>query len=127
VAYVSTGVAVAALATSAVFGYLAWDQYNCLSNVVVCNQNLDDPVVGDELFTARAEVEFKALVADMALLFGAAAVLVAATGYVRGFIFTGEEELDAAADSEETALAPPPPSTLSRTSVAKLLPAQAQE
>lgn len=109
VAYVATGVAAAAFVTGGVFAFLAWQQYQCVADVVECNKTLDDPIVGEELFDARAEIEYKALGADMAFLFGAAAALVAGTGYVRGFIFTGEDDGADAADDEAVTLQGLPP------------------
>ena len=119
VAYVATGVAAVAIATGGVFAFLAIQQYQCVADVVECNKTLEDPIIGDELFDARAEVEYKALAADMAFLFGAAAALVAATGYVRGFIFTGEDNGDEAADTSVTLEGMPPlPRMAAKTSAA---------
>jgi hypothetical protein len=92
VAYVATGVAVASLATGITFGILAEQQHQCLVNVIACNKTLDNKIVGEELFDARADMEQKALIADMGFLFAAASATVATVGYLRGFVFTGEEE-----------------------------------
>ena len=100
VAYVATGVAVASLAVGVTFGILAQQQYQCVADVVACNAGAEDPIVGAELFDARAEVEHKALIADMAYLFAAASALVAVTGYLRGFVFTGEEDTAEAGGAE---------------------------
>jgi hypothetical protein len=90
VAYVATGVAVASLATGITFGILAQQQFACISDVIACNADRDNKIVGEELFDARADVEQKALIADMAYLFAAASAVVATVGYLRGFVFLDE-------------------------------------
>lgn len=93
VAYVATGVSVASLATGVTFGILAANDYACLSDVVACNKGLDKKIVGDKIFDARAELEQKSLIADMAYLVAAASAVVAVVGFLRGFVFVdGEEE-----------------------------------
>lgn len=96
VAIVASGVTVVALIAGATFGTLSYLQYQCAADVIACNEVLDEPIIGDQLFEARANVEQLALLADMAYLFAAASALVAITGFVRGFIFTG------AGDDEDT-------------------------
>ncbi len=91
VAYVSTGVAVASLATGITMGLLAQAQFDCAKDIVACNGTLANPVVGEELFDLRSEIEQKALFADMAYLFAGAATVVATVGYLRGFVFIDEE------------------------------------
>ena len=91
VAYVSTGVAVASLATGITMGVLAQQQFDCAKDILACNGTLQNKVVGEELFDIRAEVEQKALFADMAYLFAGAATVVATVGYLRGFVFIDEE------------------------------------
>jgi hypothetical protein len=97
VAYVATGVAVVSLGVGITFGVLAQQEYACIQDVVACNKGLDNKIVGEELFDARAEVEQKALIADMAYLFAAASAVVATVGYLRGFVFVDEETTDAGA------------------------------
>jgi hypothetical protein len=97
VAFVATGVAVASLATGITMGVLAQQQFACADDIIACNKALASPVVGEELFDLRAEIEQKALFADMAYLFAGAAAVVATVGYLRGFVFT---------DGEPTAGAP---------------------
>ncbi len=94
VAFVASGVSVVSLGVGGVFAGLAWQQNQCLQDVVECNKTLDDPIEGTEFLAAKTELEHKAVIADMAFLFAGAAALVAVTGFVRGFIFTGEEEGD---------------------------------
>ena len=95
-AYVSTGVAVASLATGITMGVLAQQQFDCAKDILACNDGLKNKVVGEELFDVRAEIEQKALFADMAYLF-AAATVVATVGYLRGFVFLDEEPTAATA------------------------------
>lgn len=91
VAFVSTGVAVASLATGITMGVLAQTQFDCAKDIIACNGNLKNKVVGSELFDVRSEVEQKAVFADMAYLFAGAATVVATVGYLRGFVFVDEE------------------------------------
>jgi hypothetical protein len=91
VAYVATGVAVASLATGITMGVLAQVQFDCAKDIIACNNGLRNKVVGEELFDVRAEIEQKALFADMAYLFASAAAVVATVGYLRGFVFVDEE------------------------------------
>jgi pyruvate dehydrogenase E2 component (dihydrolipoamide acetyltransferase) len=110
VAYVATGVSVTSLATGIVFGVLAQQEYACISDVVTCNKGLKNKIVGEELFDARAEVEQKSLIADMAYLFAAASAVVAVVGYLRGFVFVDEpaESTDSAPAAPPAAPAPAP-------------------
>jgi hypothetical protein len=103
VAFVASGVSVISLGVGGVFAGLAWQQNQCLQDVVECNKTLDDPIEGTEFLDAKTELEHKAVIADMAFLFAGAAALVAVTGFVRGFVFTGEEEGDEA-DMDDTGL-----------------------
>lgn len=96
VAYVSTGVAVASLATGVTLGILAQQQFDCAKDIVGCNNDLENKVVGEELFDVRAEIEQKAVFADMAYLFAAAASVVATVSFLRGFVFIDEEPAAAA-------------------------------
>lgn len=91
VAYIATGVSVIALATGATFGVLAQIEFDCAKDVVACNAGLNNKIVGEELFDVRAEIEQKALAADMAYLFAGAAAIVATVGYLRGFVFVEED------------------------------------
>jgi hypothetical protein len=91
VAFAATGVAVASLATGVTMGVLAQVQFDCAKDIIACNNGLQNKVVGEELFDVRAEVEQKALFADMAYLFAGAAAVVATVGYLRGFVFVDEE------------------------------------
>ena len=97
VAYVSTGVAVASLATGITMGLLAQAQFDCAKDIIACNGTLQNKVVGDELFDVRAEIDQRALLADMAYLFAGAAAVVATVGYLRGFVFVDEEPAPAVA------------------------------
>jgi hypothetical protein len=91
VAFVATGVTVASLATGITMGVLAQVQFDCAKDIIACNGTLQNKVVGDELFDVRAEIDQKALFADMAYLFAGAAGVVATVGYLRGFVFVEEE------------------------------------
>lgn len=91
VAYVATGVAAASLVTGITFGVLAQIEFDCAKDVVACNQGLQNKIVGEELFDVRAEIEQKALAADIAYLFAGAAAIVATVGYLRGFVFVEED------------------------------------
>lgn len=91
VAYAATGVAVASLATGITMGLFAQAQFDCAKDVIACNGTLQNKIVGEELFDVRAEIEQKALFADMAYLFATAAAVVATVGYLRGFVFIDEE------------------------------------
>ncbi len=97
VAYVSTGVAVASLATGITMGVLAQVQFDCAKDIIACNGTLQNKVVGDELFDVRAEIDQRAILADMAYLFAGAAAVVATVGYLRGFVFVDEEPAPAVA------------------------------
>lgn len=107
VAYAATGVAVASLATGITMGVLAQAQFTCAKDIIACNSGLQNKVVGEELFDVRAEIEQKALFADMAYLFAGAAAVVATVGYLRGFVFVDEEPAAAA-----SLTVPAPSSTL---------------
>ena len=87
VAYAATGVAVASLATGITMGLLAKSQFDCAADILACNSTLKNKVVGEEMFDMRAEIEQKALFADMAFLFAGASAIVATVGYLRGFVF----------------------------------------
>ena len=75
VAYVSTGVAVVSLAAGITLGVLAKSQFDCAADILTCNAGLQNKVVGEELFDLRAEIEQKALFADMAFLFADASAV----------------------------------------------------
>lgn len=100
VAYIATGVSVIALATGATFGVLAQLEFDCAKDVIACNQGLNNKIVGEELFDVRAEIEQKALAADMAYLFAGAAAVVATVGYLRGFVFVEEDGATASLPEE---------------------------
>ena len=104
VAFVSTGVAVASLATGITMGVLAQVQFDCAKDIIACNKTLANPVVGSELFDVRSEVEQKAVFADMAYLFAGAAAVVATVGYLRGFVFVDEEGAAATAPAAASLL-----------------------
>jgi hypothetical protein len=91
VAFVASGVAVASLAGGITMGVLAQQQYACAEDIIACNQTLQNKVVGEELQTLRAEIEQKALFADMFYLFSAAAALVATVGFLRGYVFVEDD------------------------------------
>lgn len=90
VAYVATGVAVASLAAGITFGLLAQSSYDCAIDVIACNQDRKNKIVGEELFDARNDVEQKAIAADIAYLFAATAALVATVNYLQGFVFVDD-------------------------------------
>lgn len=90
VAWVSSGVAVASLATGITMGLLANAQYACAADIQACNAGLQNKVVGEEMFDLRAEIEQKALFADMAFLFAGASAVVATVGFLRGYVFVDE-------------------------------------
>lgn len=92
IAYVSSGVAVAALATGVTLGVIANNEYSCLADVIACNEQRDEPILGSAYLDKKAEVDTLALFADMAYVVTAAATIVAVTGYIRGYWLTGEEE-----------------------------------
>ena len=91
VAYVASGVTAAALVAGVVFGVVAQTQFNCIQDVVACNKGLADPIVGDELFDARADVERFSVLADGSYLLAGVGAVVATAAYLRGFVFTGED------------------------------------
>ena len=95
VAYVATGVSVASLVTGITFGILAQVEFDCAKDVINCNAGLANPIVGEELFDVRNEIEQKAIAADMAFLFAGAAAIVATVGYLNGFVFVEEGEATA--------------------------------
>lgn len=109
VAYGATGVSAVSLVAGSVLGFLALDQFNCLSDVVTCNTARvaagQQPIEGTGLFTARAEMEQKSLGADMAFLLAGTSAIVATVGYLGGFVFTGEQA-DAAAQPKTTDASP---------------------
>ncbi|MFH1810342.1 MAG: hypothetical protein ABIJ09_16470 [Pseudomonadota bacterium] len=88
---VAGGVAVVGLGVGITFGVLALNDYNCLSDVVECNKTLDEPIIGDKYLDARAEVERKALYADMGFLVAATAATVAIVGAVEMLLGSGSE------------------------------------
>lgn len=96
-AYASTAVAVLAFGAGGTIGYLARDQYDCLQNVLACNENLATPIEGTEYLDQVAEMEQKAVLADMMLVLGVASSVVAITNWVQGFLWTAEEQKDARA------------------------------
>ena len=98
VAYVATGVSVVSLAAGVTFGLLAQTEFDCAKDVIACNKTLNNKIVGAELFDVRSEIEQKALAADMAYLFAAAAGIVATVGYLRGFVFVEEGEATTSLD-----------------------------
>jgi len=90
VASVAGVVAVAGLATGITFGILAQQEYDCLNDVVACNADRDDPIEGTDFLDARAEVERKALYADMGYLVAVTAATVAIVGAIE-LLFGGAE------------------------------------
>jgi hypothetical protein len=90
VAFVASGVAAASLVTGVTMGVLAQQQFACADDIIACNGTLQNKVVGEEFFDLRAEIEQKALFADMAFLFAGAATVVATVGFLRGFVFVDE-------------------------------------
>lgn len=107
VAYVATGVAVASLATGVTMGLLAKSQFDCAADIIACNGTLQNKVVGEEMFDMRAEIEQKALFADMAFLFAGASAIVATVGYLRGFVFVDEPTEAAEAPAPTASLVMP--------------------
>lgn len=92
VAFVAAGVATVALGAGIALGVVAQQRYQCLSDVVACNQTLEEPIVGDAFLEARAEVENLSLLADMSYVLAAGSALVAVTSFVRGFLLPVELE-----------------------------------
>ncbi|MDP2342202.1 MAG: hypothetical protein Q8O67_14695 [Deltaproteobacteria bacterium] len=82
VGLVATGAAVVALTTGVVAGVLAQAQYDCVSDVVSCNKQRDDEIIGAELFAARTDFQTKALYADMGFVAAVVAGLVAVASFV---------------------------------------------
>ncbi len=101
VGYVAAGIAVVALAVGIGLGTYALIQYQCLQDVVACNEGAEDPITGNEFFDAKANVEHLALGADMAYLFAAAAALASATSLIRAFFFTDDDDDDDAAPAAD--------------------------
>jgi protein-disulfide isomerase len=114
VAFVATGVSVASLATGVVMGVLAQQQFACADDIISCNGSLKDPVVGEEFFDVRAEIEQKALFADMAFLFAGASAVVATVGFLRGFVFVDEPTAAPVAALPAALPAPLPVATIAR-------------
>jgi hypothetical protein len=108
VAYVSTGVTVLALAAGVTLGIVAQTQFDCIKDVVACNDVLVGqgaaPIVGDQLFDARAEVERYAVLADASYLISGVAAVVATAGYLAGFVFLNQDEPPAGAPAASAAL-----------------------
>ncbi len=118
VAYVSTGVAVVSLAAGITLGVLAKSQFDCAADILTCNAGLQNKVVGEELFDLRAEIEQKALFADMAFLFAGASAVVATVGYLRGFVFVDEAPGENAAPiALSVPVSPNTPATVASASV----------
>lgn len=92
VAFVAAGVATVALGAGIALGVVAQQRYQCLADVVACNQTLEEPLVGDAFLEARAEVENLSLLADMSYVLAAGSALVAVTSFVRGFLLPVETE-----------------------------------
>ena len=96
-AYASTVVAVLSFGAGSTIGYLARDQYDCLQNILSCNENLSAPIEGTAYLDQVAEMEQKAVLADMFLVLGVASSVVAVTNWVQGFLWTDDEQKDARA------------------------------
>jgi hypothetical protein len=86
VAFVAAGVATVALGAGISLGVLAQQRYDCLADVVACNQTLEEPIVGDAFLEARADVETLSLLADMSYVLAAGSALVAVTSFIRGYL-----------------------------------------
>jgi hypothetical protein len=91
----AAGVSLLALGTGVVMGVLAQQQFSCAKDVLACNKTLANPVVGTELFDVRAEVDQKAMFADISYLVSAASAVVATVGILRGFVFVEEAAVTA--------------------------------
>lgn len=85
-------VAIAGLAAGATFGVMALNEYNCLSDVVACNKDLDEPIEGTAYLDAKESVERNALYADMGYLVAATAATVAIVGAVE-LLFGSDSEV----------------------------------
>lgn len=94
VAGAAGAVAVAGLAVGVTFGVLALGEYNCLKDVVACNADRTDKIEGTKYLDARAEVERKALYADMGYLVAATAATVAIVGTVELLLGSGKESAE---------------------------------
>ncbi|MBN2361063.1 MAG: hypothetical protein JXR83_16525 [Deltaproteobacteria bacterium] len=94
VAGAAGAVAVAGLAVGITFGVLALGEYNCLKDVVACNEGRTDKIEGTKYLDARAEVERKALYADMGYLVAATAATVAIVGTVELLLGSGKESAE---------------------------------
>ena len=92
VSSVAGAVALAGLATGITFGVMALNEYNCLTDVVNCNKDLDKPIEGSDYLDAKESVERNALYADMGYLVAATAATVAAVGAVE-LLFGSDEEV----------------------------------
>lgn len=96
-AYASTAVAALAFGTGITIGYFAREQFSCLQNVLACNETLATPIEGSAYLDQVAEVEQKAVLADMMFVLGAASTVVAVTNWVQGFWSIEDEQKDARA------------------------------
>ena len=94
VAGAAGAVAVVGLGVGITFGVLALNDYNCLKDVVACNADRDDKIEGTKYLDARAEVERKALYADMGYLVAATAATVAIVGTVELLLGSGKESAE---------------------------------
>jgi hypothetical protein len=84
----ASAISLVSLGVGIAMGVLAQQQYACAQDIITCNTTLQNKVVGSELFDLRAEVDQKAMFADMAYLVSAAGAVVGTVGILRGFVFT---------------------------------------
>ena len=71
---------------------IGFSKFDCVSDVIACNDSRANKIVGEELFDARNDIERTAIAADISFLFAATSALVATVGYLQCFVFTDGAE-----------------------------------
>ena len=68
IAWVFAGVTLASLAGGAYAGMEAQTQFDCLSDIVSCNEDRDTPIENEDYLKAKADLDRLVLLADMGYL-----------------------------------------------------------
>jgi hypothetical protein len=68
IAWVFAGITAASLAGGVYAGLQAQEQFNCLSDVLTCNDSRDTPIENEDFLKAKSDLDRITLVADMGFL-----------------------------------------------------------
>ena len=93
IAWVFAGLTAASLAGGVYAGLQAQEQFDCLSDVLACNDNRDTPIENDDFIKAKSDLDRITLLADMGYLTAVVTSTVTIAAIVRAL--TGDKETTA--------------------------------